>query len=274
MLERLKYQNHLGEVIDFGREGVFVNTNDLHDYKWSTTTRGDRISAFSRDIQTRTLPIVIMCDTEESGISKRNKLFETFEKDVLAVQHGKIIIGDYYFRCYVTKSTKSDYQNSKQYISLKLTLSTDFPYWVKESQISYSTAQIAADGYGLDYSFDYPIDYTCDLDFASLKNPNFVASNFKLIIFGACSNPEVIIAGHCYKVNCNVGVNEYLTIDSTTKRIFLTRNDGTIVNKFSARDKTSYVFEKIPSGTNDVTWLGDFAFDIVLLDERSEPTWT
>lgn len=272
MLERLKYQNHLGEVIDFGLDGVYVNASDLHDYKWSTTTRGDRISALSRDIQTRTLPIVIMCETEESGISKRNKLFETFEKDVLAVQHGKIIIGNYYFRCYVTKSTKSDYQNSKQYMSLKLTLSTDFPYWVKESEKSYGTATKAA--VGLDYSFDYPFDYTTDVSATSLNNQNFVASNFRLIIFGQCSSPEITIAGHSYKVNCEVGTNEYLTIDSTTKRIFITKNDGTIVNQFSARDKTSYIFEKIPAGVNDVTWSGDFSFDIVLLDERSEPTWT
>lgn len=272
MLERLKYQNHLGEVIDFGLEGVYVNASDLHNYEWKATTRGKKISAFSRNVQTRTLPIVIVCDTEEEGIDKRNKLFETFEKDILAVQHGKIIIGGYYFRCYVTKSTKSDYQKSKQYMSLKLTLSTDFPYWVKESKESYDVVTEIQDG--LDYPFDYPFDFLSDVALTSLTNPNFDASNFKIVIYGACNAPSINIGGHTYKVNCSVGANEYLTIDSTTKQIYTTKEDGTIINNFNNRGRASYIFEKIPPGIITIAWSGDFAFDIVLLDERSEPTWT
>ena len=67
---------------------------------------------------------------------------------------------------------------------------------------------------------------------------------------------------------------EYLTIDSTTKKIFLTKNDGTIINQFNNRNRDSYIFEKIPAGSNVVTWNGDFAFDVILLEERSEPKWT
>lgn len=253
MLEPLKYQNHVGEVVDFGSDGVFVNASELHNYEWKTTTIGNRISGFNRGIQTRALPVVIMCDTEEEGIEKRNKLYETFDKDVLSARHGKVVIGDYYFRCYVTKSTKSDYQKSKQYMSLKLTLSTDFPYWVKETTITNRN--------NLSGSF-------------VVVNNNFVASNFRLVIYGEATNPEIEIDGHSYKVNCKVGANEYLTIDSTTKQIYTTKEDGTIINNFNDRGKASYIFEKIPPGAIEVASPGDFAFDIVLLDERSEPTWT
>lgn len=253
MLEPLKYQNHVGEVIDFGSDGVFVNASELHNYEWKVATIGNRISGFNRGIQTRALPIVIMCDTEEEGIEKRNNLYETFDKDVLSAQHGKVIIGDYYFRCYVTKSTKSDYQKSKQYMSLKLTLSTDFPYWVKETTITNRS--------NLSGSF-------------VAVNNNFVASNFRLVIYGEATNPEIEIDGHSYMVNCKVGTNEYLTIDSTTKQIYTTKKDGTIINNFNDRGRSSYIFEKIPPGTIEVASPGDFAFDIVLLDERSEPTWT
>ena len=68
--------------------------------------------------------------------------------------------------------------------------------------------------------------------------------------------------------------NEDLTIESTAKKIFVTRNDGSVVNHFNDRNKQSYVFEKIPAGMNDVTWDGDFGFDIILMEERSEPKWT
>lgn len=223
-------------------------------------------------VQTRKLPVIIMCSSEEEGIATRNKLFETFEKDVLALQHGKIIIGNYYFKCYVTKSTKSDYQQSKRYMSLTLTLSSDYPYWVNEITTSFAVSGDTSEG--LDYPFDFSFDYCTDVASTELNNTNFVASNFRLIIYGACSNPAINIAGHTYQVNCDVGSNEYLTIDSTTKKIYVTKNDGTTVNHFNNRNKQSYIFEKIPEGKSAVTWDGDFGFEVILMEERSEPKWT
>lgn len=272
MLERLKYKNHVNEVIDFGVNGVYVNSNALHDYEWKITSQGNKITTLTYAVQTRKLPVIIMCSSEEEGIAIRNKLFETFEKDVLALQHGKIIIGNYYFKCYVTKSTKSDYQKNKRYMSLTLTLSSDYPYWVKESKKSFGVPGETSEG--LDYPFDFAFDYFTDVSKTELSNPNFVSSSFKLIIYGTCSNPTINIAGHTYQVNCDVGANEYLTIDSTAKKIFVTKNDGTTTNQFNNRNKQSYIFEKIPAGKNVVIWDGDFGFDIILMEERSEPKWT
>lgn len=271
MFERLKYVNHINEVVDFGVYGVYVNTSDLHDYEWKVTSKGNKISSLKYGVQSRKLPVIIMCDTEEEGIATRNKLFETFEKDVLAMQHGKIIVGNYYFKCYVTKSTKSDYQNSMRYMSITLTLSSDYPYWVKESQNAFGA--VAQTGEGLDYPFDFVYDYFTDIASTALNNTSFVASNFKLIVYGACANPAINIAGHMYQVDCEVGEGEYLTVDSTTKKIFVTKNDGTIVNCFNSRNKNSYIFEKIPSGNNAVTWSGEYGFDVILMEERSEPKW-
>ena len=94
------------------------------------------------------------------------------------------------------------------------------------------------------------------------------------MIYGPCSNPAVYIAGHEYRVNCDVGENEYLTIDATTKRIYLTQNDGKEINVFNNRNRDSYIFEKIPPGNSTVSWDGDFSFDVILLEERSAPKWT
>jgi hypothetical protein len=272
MLEQLKYKNHINEVFEFGRYGVYVNMNDLHDYEWSSVSKGSKISAFKRGVSTRKLPVVIKCDSEEDGIRARNKLLEICEKDVLALQHGQIIIGDYYFKCFVTRSQKTDYITDKRYMSANLTLTSDYPYWVKESVKTFGTSATASEG--LDYPFDFNFDYFTDVSKTVLTNPSFVSSNFKMIVYGACSNPSLIIGGHTYQVNCTVGDGEYLTIDSTTKKIFLTKNDGTTINQFNNRNKTSYIFEKIPSGDSVVIWTGDFGFDVILMEERSEPKWT
>ena len=33
MLEQLKYKNHQNEVFEFGKDGIFVEANELHDYE-------------------------------------------------------------------------------------------------------------------------------------------------------------------------------------------------------------------------------------------------
>lgn len=276
MLEQLKYKNHLNEVFEFGKDGIFVDTNELHDYEWAVTKKGNRISAFNREVSKRKLPVIIICDTEAKGIAARNKLMEVVEKDVLAMKHGQIILGDYYFRCFVTKSQKKNYLTTKRWMEATLTLTTDFPYWVKEStaQFGTRTASEVSAGKNLDFSHDVPYDFYSGFEKRELVNTGFVGSNFKIIIYGVASNPAVFIGGHEYRVNCDVGENEYLTIDSLTKQVYLTGNKGEITNKFNDRNKDSYIFEKVQPGSHAVTWTGDFGFDITLLEERSEPKWT
>lgn len=275
MLEKLKYKNHINEVFEFGAKGIYVNTNDLRNYEWAVTTKGNRIAAIDYSVRTKTLPVYILCESEAEGIAARNRLFEVTEKDVLAMQHGQIIIGDYYFKCYVTKSEKSSYLTSKRYMVANLTLTSDYPYWVKETTFAFrKQGDTDNDSQYLDYSFDYPVDYTAKSSSQEINNTGFVGTNFRMIIYGACVNPAVYINGHKYQVNCTVADGEYLTIDSITKKVFLTAVDSTVTNKFNSRDKDSYIFEKIQAGNNTVLWDGDFGVDITLLEERSEPKWT
>ena len=278
MLERIQYKNHLGEVLDFGQNGMFVNANDLRDFVWSYTSKNNRISAFKRGIGKKTLPVKIACASEEEGTAKRNALFEVAEKDVLANQHGKIIIGDYYMKCFIVGSKKSDYLTGKRYIVVKLSIATDFPAWVKETKKTFRSmnSAVATGGAGsnLDFPHDYPMDYASEFANHRIINDDFVATNFQMIIYGPCSDPKVYIGGHEYGVATEIGNGEYLVIDSVAKTIELVRTNGAKVNCFNHRSRESYVFEKIPSGENTVTWEGDFGFDMTLLEERSEPKWT
>ena len=271
MLEQLKYKNHLNEVFEFGKDGIFVDTNTLHDYEWTVTKKNERISALTRKISKRKLPVKIVCASEAAGIAARNRLFEVVERDVLAMKHGQIICGDYYFKCFVTASKKSSYQVSDRLMEASLTLTTDYPYWVKETRLVFSPAGVSPYGVVPDYPYDYPFEYYSNLQNQPVTNTGFAASDFRLIIYGACVDPTISIAGHTYKVNCSVGANEYLTIDSSTKKIYITGNTGEVTNVFNLRSRESYIFEKIPSGSHTVAWNGEFGFDVILLEERSEP---
>lgn len=273
MLEKLQYKNHINEVLDFGTKKLYVNENDLRDFAWEVTSKNNRISGFKKGIVSKTIPIIMKVDTVEEGLQLRNKLFEVFEKDVLAVKHGKIIIGDYYLKCFVTESAKTDYLIYKGYMRINAKISTDFPYWVKESTTRFNYARTGETGTNLDYNRDFPSDYASNLIGTSLINSNFVASNFKMVIHGACENPVVTIAGHNYAVNVSIAESEYLTIDSINKTIIKTLADGRTENCFNLRDRSSYIFEKIPAGTLNVASSSDFLFDVTLLEERGEPKW-
>ena len=273
MLEQFKYINHMNESLDFGKGHLFVNENDLRDFTWEVTSRNDRISGFKRGIVSKTIPIIIKCKNAEEGYALRNQLFEVCEKDVLAVKHGKIIIGEYFMKCFVVESKKAEYLIHGSYMRITVKISTDFPYWNKEKTISFNQGG-GTEGTNLDFNRDYPSDYTSNLLGKTLNNTNLADTNFKIIIYGAFVNPEITIGGHKYNVNVSSEKNEYLTIDSQNKTIILTHTDGKQENCFNLRNRDSYVFEKIPPGIQNVSANASYKFEVVLLEERSEPKWT
>lgn len=274
MLEKITYKNHINESLDFGTSPLFVNANDLRDFAWEITSKNDRISTFQKGIVSKTMPIIVMCNSEEEGVALRNKIFEVLEKDVLAQQHGRLYIGNYYLKCYITGSKKADYLTNKNYMRVDLTVQTDHPEWVKETTTSFSQFADETAEY-LDFPFGYSFDYANELLNGVIKNTSFVASNFRLTIYGQVSNPTLYISGHEYSVDVDVEAGEYLTIDSVDKTIILTKVDGEQVNCFNKRSRDSYIFEKIPAGENTYSSPNEsIYFDITIFDERSEPKWT
>ena len=274
MLERFKYTNNSGDTLEFGKDCLFVNENDLRDFVWEISTRNNRISGFKKGVVEKTIPLILKCDTEADGIYWRNRIFEVFEKDVLANKHGKIHIGDYYLRCFIVGSKKTEYLIHKGYMVISLVVKTDLPDWVKETTTNHSMYYPEEQNY-LEYPYDFPHDFALPIAGDTLNNTAFAPSNFILTIEGEVLSPTLFIGGHEYTVYVNVDEGEYLTIDSVNKTIVLTKNDGQKINCFNERNKKSYIFEKIPVGNSTITsTIKDLKFTITLLDERSEPLWT
>lgn len=272
MLESFKYVNHVGEVLEFGKDGLFANYNDLRDYEWQYDSNKNTISNFRKGVVQKTIPVVICADSEEEGLQKKNTFFEIMEKDAIAEQAGKIIIGDYYKECYVYASNKSEYLTDKRVLTTSLGI-VGKGTWIKETRKDFIyTEEQAMTGKG--YPYDYPYDYAIEGgNTGKLLNEHFAPCHFKISISGYALNPSIKIAGHTYKVNTTVEDKEILVIDSRNKSIILRKNNGDLVNQFSKRDKESYIFEKIPSGMSDVYWNSEYNFEITLFEERGEPKW-
>lgn len=270
MLDKMKYVNSKGDVIQFGERPFYINENDLRDFAWGYETYGDKITRYTRTITEKNLPIYIY-DTENYQDSF-NHLCDVFEYDVINNARGKLYIGDYYLLCNFIESKKSDYTRTEGYISNQYKLVTDVKWWIKETITSFRTDMTSNDGNG-NYPYNYPFDYASSAIGKKISNESYETSDFEIIVYGSCSNPSIAIAGHLYNVECSLETGEYLKINSITKKIYKVKVNGEIVNQFNLRDRDSNVFEKIPSGENAVTWSGLFGFDVVLLAERSEPKW-
>lgn len=274
MLEQAKYVNHLGEVVEFGKNGIFANENDLRNYAWLYDTGRRRAENFHKGVVNKTIPVVIVANSKEERAAIKNTMYEVFAKDISANKQGKLYIDDFYLECKIYGTDPSNYLISDTTMNASLKVVSDTGNWYRNIVNEYRYAEHEKDASGYGYPYCYEYDYTASGGYTNtIENEYFDGGDFIMTIHGYAMNPEVNIAGHSHKMNCTVQKNERLIINSIEKTIKLIKANGVVVNMFSRMDKTSYIFEKIPSGTSSVYWNGDFDFDIEIRVERGEPLW-
>ena len=275
MLEQIKYINNFGDVFEFGKEYVFANSNDLRDYAWQYDTGRNKAENFRRKVTKKKLPVVIKASSEEQCSKIKNDMLNIFDKDVIAEKPGTLWIDDYYMQCYIVESSKSKYLDNRDYTKISLVVVSDTGTWCKDVMKSflYSESLYDASGHGYNYGYDY--DYAiAGVNSGILDNPHFASCDFEIKISGYAYHPEILISGHRYKLNYEILEDQYVVINSKDRTIKLVRVDGTVENLFRLRDKESNIFEKIPAGTSEVYWTGNYNFDVTLYIERGEPEWT
>lgn len=275
MLDKLTYTNHLGEVITFGDFPYFANYSDLRDYQWSYN---ENITKFDRGTVTKTLKVLVVGE-QKAALKAKDSLYETFEKDILAMKKGTFTIGDYRMDAFVYGSKKTEYLINEKILVVELSVVTDTPQWKTEETIVFSANTETDDvDLGRDYleTAGYPYGYSYNLANANINNDSFYACGFKLIIYGEATNPAITIGDKLYRVDVTVAKGEYLEIisDGINKTITLHKSGNVKEDCFANRYKQQSVFAKIETGKNLVIWDNTFGFDLTLLKERSEPKWT
>ncbi|MGO5053589.1 hypothetical protein ACTQ6A_13975 [Lachnospiraceae bacterium LCP25S3_G4] len=273
MRDSVIYTNHYGEKIVFGEGKILINENDLRDYEWSYSSDFGKISNFTRAITKKKLPVVICCDTREESLKVRNRIYEILEKDIIDKIKGTMEIGDYKSECYIISSKKSDYTQNNISCNLTLTVLFENPSWIKNTLYTFEKKENEQLSEWLDFEYDFEYDFAGDTSNMELVNSNFEDSCFIFRIYGACVNPKIFIDSHEYSVSCVVNTGEYLTIDSMSKEVYVTKINGEKVNVYSKRGTIDYIYEKIRPGTHSVSTSTDFSFEICIIEERSEPIW-
>ena len=275
MRENFIYENHLGQRFDGLANGVYLNQSDLRNYAWNYRTINNRISGFYRGIRERNIPLVVHGMSADEATAAKNRLLEVAEADIYAVIPGKVIIGDYYTMGYIIDSAKSDFLKLDKHTKIRLKMLSEDPAWYREKMHSFIPGGgNVAGGSGMDYPYDYPFDYAVSHAAQEIICDSIGSNAFRIRIYGAISNPAITIAGHTYSVNGTIAAGETLLIDSTTKKITLTKADGSKVNWFDNRNRESYIFQEISAGQHTVIWNEAFGFDLTIIEKRSEPRWT
>lgn len=274
MLDKFYYVNNDGEKVIFGENGLFANYNDLRDYEWSFSDDNRIVSGFYKDVSSKSIPAVIVKNSLSERIEARNRIFEAVEKDVLSGKKGKIYIGEWYLNCWITAIENSNYLRHADFSKIELTVTTDDPFWYRNEMFSFSAISGTATG-----GIEFPFDFTFDLQQSKLGQNNIDNSEpfpaaFQITAYGPCSeNVSIKIGGHTYQVNVGLNAGENLVIDSKNKTITKVLQDRSEISAMRYRYKKESVFESIQPGNNELTWNGNFGFDILLLHRRSEPDW-
>lgn len=282
------YVNNRGERIDLSDYPYIFQEGSLLDwvYSYNTDSLATRDVTYGYKMAAKTIPVkvAVLCDytipleeRKEQWKEAVDHLADVVQADVIDGKDGRLYTDTgFYLSCKIIGSEKTDWRMGLPIMFNTLTVLADKPVWIREeTKEFFSQSEVPApeDGF-LDYEYDYEYDYTSQkIGTSDWYIDHYQPSEFKMIIFGACVNPRILINGYPYEVFDTLEAGEYLVIDSRKNTVMKFLANGTAKNIYDLRAKTQSIFEPIPSGNLDIVWSGVFGFEITLYIERGEPRW-
>ena len=263
-MSNVYYLNTRNERVDFVEDLPLLDFDDFFSSSFSVESTNDIITGFKKSIRNYTLE-------GDVQVSRIDHISDIFDYDVYQNNQGYFYIGDYYMLCNVIVMNPSDVNIHRKKITVKLTVTTDKPYWLKETKYSFERERRTAEG--ISYPFSYPFIYGSDGGIRDIVNDYIKPCNFKLTIYGPASNPSIIINGNAYTVYTDISSQEYIEIDSLNRKAVRVNNIGERKSVFGLQDFRYEIYKKIDIGFNQISWSGAFGFDLLLYEERSRPKW-
>lgn len=256
------YENSNGEKLNLMRSPYHVVEADWYDADWEETTSGYE----------KTIAVDIFGKQSEF-VENMERLYRIIAVDSENGVCGRLYVNGAYLRCMAMKSKKSGWKGYV-YSEAEITLLAPSLEWIQEAKKSFYPQEEKTSIEGLDFEFDFEFDFAENKRGVEQWNVDHItSSDFKMIIFGPCINPRILINGYPYEVTATLEKQEYMVIDSIEQTVTKYMSNGTAANLFNERGFDHSVFERIPPGLLTVNWPGDFGFDMVLLLKRREAKW-
>ncbi|MEE1085826.1 MAG: hypothetical protein U0L05_01440 [Schaedlerella sp.] len=255
------YINSAGERINLLKKPFRMVEADLFDSEWE-----ENVDGFEKTVS------IDIFDDKSKLKENMETLYKVFAYDSENNAYGRLYINDTYLFCRVKSSKKSDWKGFI-YAVADLTFYAPVLEWISESKKSFFAGNIEdLEDTRMDFPFDFAFDFKKPENGIGFWNiDHIIPSDFSMIIYGPCVEPEITINNHIYQVYTSLLEGEYLLVNSQDCSVVKYLSDGQTEDLFD--DRGDGLFEKIPSGYLTVLWSGDFGFDIVLYKVRREPEW-
>lgn len=256
------YENSKGDRLNLMRFPYRTVDADWYDADWEEASDGYE----------KTVSIDVFGKRDEF-ISNMENLYNIIAADSENGVYGKLYVNDTYLRCMASRSKKSGWKGYV-YSEVDITFKAPSLEWIQEAKKSFFPQEEAVSTEGLDFDFDFEFDFAENKRGVEQWNIDHVtSSDFRMIIFGPCINPKILINGYPYEVSATLEKQEYMVIDSYEQTIMKHMANGAITNLFDNRGFDYSIFEKIPYGLLTINWSGDFGFDLTLFLKRREAKW-
>lgn len=254
----------------------FEDALQLRGREWEYEVRNSGLSGVSR--KRREVDV----DVHFGDVAAFDSLMRVLDADVSAGTPGMLGTvngsGEVWAQaCYAVASDPSTHPASGDPVC-SLTFVLLDGVWRHDSQaVSYVPAVSVGDG--LDLPTDMGYDLSATRPACRVTNRMRVPMPFRLVIYGAASNPSLTIGGNTYRLNGDVPADAYVVVDSLSKSIVLHSEDGSTSNVFSwgvrgnGLGRGEYIFEPIPSGVSVVELSSGFGIDLTVVEENGDPTW-
>ena len=265
----VRYVNGRGDEINLSGDGIWVSPTALIEWELDALTASGVVKGFTYGSKTVSLDAVVY----KPGAAQR--LYNVPSYDVYEKSPGRLYVGDWYVRCWITASSPIDWWLADDKCRYTLKAATDDPVWRRDYQHSYVERQESEQG--LDFPYDFPYDFGTSLTTISVDNTAYLPADLIIRMYGPCDSPSLTVGGNEYGADVVLTVGEYLEIDTVSKSVGIVRINGLRDNAFDKiigeyrEGSGSYIFEKIAPGLNNVTWSGGFDFDITIVERRREP---
>jgi len=287
------YQNHMGELLfllnrsRYCLEGELKSAvvgGDIMDYDWSLTTvprygsKGGRVTRFGRDVTFKQLTVQVSAASlgaernTQSLWQYLDEMTRIFSVDVEAMVPGTLGFGTSRVKAYAYASTKTDWDDGVPFALVTINFAIESPYWYDYHPVSFSAYETTG-GNGFRYPGKYPVKYCMTGGVKYINNWHYTDSPVIITVYGPATNPTFKVGDNVYAVYTSIAEGEQLVIDQLTNEVYRLTALGEKVNEFHSRSKNPSVFEPIPPGESAVYYSGNFAFKIVIVEQRSEPKW-
>lgn len=267
------YINNNNDILPFYYGNVWSDPNQLRGYEWELTASNGVYTSINRKAYSREIDVYFSGDTKEEALRTRNHAYEVFEHDVLEGIEGRLVVGTYTLRCFVSGIADECASVGECVIKSRITIESAYPVWTTGTAYQFMPTEELPYG-GFDFPFDFSVDFAAKPP-QTITNPYPFPSHFQLTFYGSTSvAPSVTIGGMKYGVTGVLNAGESVVIDSQTRTVEMVKgNTMDVTSWFGKRTKDNSIFAKIPPGVSTLEWSGNFGFDLTIFNERSEPTF-